>query len=444
MFTTCIKSALVAAWVLALVGCGGGGSGGEPTPPAPTVPVALALVVEVGGVAATPDGTGTYVVRPGRAVAVKANRVATWTGDNLGSAVTRTDTGSDALLWASRFGNPGAVVAGAYEVTARATDGSTQAIKFSVQPVDQGNGDYMVFAANGSRQTLSIDFDAATYTMTDTAGGTDSGTLSDPIAPMLSWTFRSGRITGINTATFRRLGDNIVGGFPMAVPFGAAGTYATYPFIASRGLLTTQASLDGAYDRAGISYAAGGKQSTISQIGVTGGGTVLQQCVDIGIFEIANCPPASLVLSDIEADPVIAGTWLLKEPGTGTVQGRFAMAQVEGENIYLSAGVSPADGSQVLRVGVPAGMADLTFGSSHGWSTVGTLDVVNATPSDYNISLGATGLSLTRGLAMTPVGIRTATRPGQSYFTMRSQRLELLIAARNSPAAGFLHIGVVD
>jgi len=438
MLQKCIKSAIAAAWILALVACGGGGGGDAG-------PGALQLTVELGGTAASPDGAGSYTVHPGRAVAVKANQSVTWSGENLGSGVTRTDTGSDGSLWASRFSHPGAATAGGYQLTARTASGNTQVLKFAVQPTDPASGDYMVFAANGSRQTLSIDFDAAIYTMTDATGVSDSGKLSGPVAPQRDWRFHSSRLSGPNTATtFRRLDDSLVGAFPFAVPFSAPGQYASYPFVAARDLLTTPAGLDGAYDRAGISYAPGGKQSNISQIGISGGGTVMSQCVDLGIYQIQNCPPASVVRSDIVPDPVVANMWQLKEQGTGTVLGRFAVARIGGERIYLSAGVQASDGAQLLRIGVPAALPSPDF-SSTGWSTQGTLDVSNASSTLYALSLGATGYSINRSGSTGSPGILVyALGPGESFFSMRSQQLELLVGARSSSRAGFLHIGLVD
>lgn len=441
-----VQSALVAALVAALVGCGGGGGTDSASAPAPE----LQLTVEIAGVAATPDVSGKYIVRPGQSVVVRPSESAAWAGGNMGTGVTRTDVDTSTSRWVSRFDNPGALMAGAYQLTATASDGRTKGVDFTVQTGDYRNGDYTVFAANGTRQTLSIDYDAGTYTMTDGVGITATGTLTAPVAPAQDWTFQSSRIGGANTSTLRDLRDSIAGAFPFSVPFAGAGTYAPYPFVATRAFVLTQSRLDGAYDRAGIEHAVGGSNSTITQIGISAGGTVLKLCNDNGIYRIQNCPPASVVTNTVEADPAVPGMWLLKDPGTGVVQGRFAVAMVDGEKVYLSAGLSPSGASQLLRIGVPAGTPATTF-TSAGWSTDGTLDATNATSTNYDMTMAAAGvgtLNLTRLGGTGSPGILVYSDPlpvpAQTYFTMRSQRLELLIGARNSVQAGFLHVGIVD
>ena len=447
-----VKSAFAAALVMVLLGCGGGGAGGGGDSgggsPAPTVPPGFALTVEIAGIPATPDLAGKYAVRPGQSVVVKANEAASWVGSDSGSGVTRTDVDTSTSRWVSRFENPSALLSGGYKLTASASGGRTKTVDFLVQTGDYRNGDYTVFAANGSRQTLSIDFDTATYTMTDAVGITASGTLTAPVAPAKDWVVQSSRIVGTNTSSLRSVRDSIVGGFPFAVPFAAPATYAAYPFVATRAFVLTQSRLDGIYDRAYIQHlAGGGRQSAISQFAISGSGTVIRFCTDAIIYQVAHCPPASLLTLNIEPDAQ-AGMWQMKDPSTGTSQGRFSVAEVEGEKIYLSAGTSPGDGSQVLTIGVPTAPGATTFTSS-GWSTQGTLDVTNATSTKYEMSMADAGLQLldlTLGgwAPQRSIGIYSATEAPNTFFTMRSTRIELLIGARSSAQAGFLHVGIVD
>jgi hypothetical protein len=440
-----VKSAFAAALVMGLLGCGGGG-GDSPAPTAP--PPEFALTVEVAGTAATPDLAGKYTVRPGQSVVVKSNDAASWAGSDSGSGVTRTDVETGTSRWVSRFKNPSAVLSGAYKLTASASGGRTKTVDFLVQPRDSRSGDYTVFAANGSRQKLSIDYDEAAYTMTDAVGTTTSGTLTAPVAPARNWTVQSSRIVGTNTSSLRSVGDSIVGGFPFAVPFAAPATYAVYPFVATRAFVLTQGSLDGVYDRAYIQHlVGGGRQSAISQFAISGSGTVISFCTDATIYQVAHCPPANLLTFDVEADAQ-AGMWQMKDPVTGTSQGRFSVAEVDGEKIYLSAGTSPGDGSQVLTIGGPTVAGATTF-TSTGWSTNGTLDVTNATSTEYKMSMTDAGLQLldlTLGswVPQRSIGIYSATQAPNTFFTMRSTRIELLIGARSSAQAGFLHVGIVD
>jgi hypothetical protein len=218
--------------------------------------------------------------------------------------------------------------------------------------------------------------------------------------------------------------------------------------VATRAFVLTQTSLDGVYDRAYIQrLAGGGAQSAISQFSISGGGTVVNFCTDAIIYRIEHCPPGSVSTSLVTADTQ-PGSWLLTNATTGTAQGRFSMIEVEGEKIYLSAGTSLADGSRVLNIGLPTATRAATFTSS-GWSTNGTFDVTNATPMKYEMSMTDAGVSLLDLTLGTPgaqhsVGIYPAIEAPDTYFSMRSTRLELLIGARSSAKAGFLHVGIVD
>jgi hypothetical protein len=408
----------------------------------------LVLTVEVAGVVAAPDGTGKYVVRPGQSVVVTSSEAAAWVGNDAGSGVTRTEVESGVSRWASRFDNPGALAPGAYQLTANTSAGRSKTVDFSVLTGNYANGEYMVFGTNGSRQTLNIDFDAATYSMTDAAGVTTTGALTAPVAPARDWAVQSSRIVGVNTASLRSVRDSIVGGFPFAVPHAAVGNYAVYPFVASRAFVRQQSELDGVYDRASIQHlVAGGGQSSISQMAISAGGTVLNQCVAAAINRVATCPPGSLSTSHIEADAA-TGLWLLKNPVTGASQGRFAIVEIDGEKMYLSAGTSVMDGSQVFTTGVLTRPGATVFTSS-GWSTDGTLDVSNASATKYEMSKTAGGttlldLSMLSVGPLDSIGIYPATEAPDTYFAMRSQRIELLIGARSSARAGFLHLGIVD
>ena len=464
-----IGTAFTAAMVVGLAGCGGGGGGGgggvpllpiavapAPAPaPAPQTPAAaeLKLTVEIAGTAATPDGSGKYSVLPGQRVVVRASDNVAWTGDAGTGVVTRTDVDTTATEWVSRLANPDKTKTGAYKLVASASENRSKELSFVVQTGDYRNGDYMVFAANGSRQKLSIDFDKATYSMTDAAGDTTSGTLTPPSPSTLvnDWKVQSNRITGTNTSALWGLGDNIVGAFPFAKPFSAPVSYMAAPLVATRALLTTQSRLDGTYDRARIEVTASARESAIAQIQISGGGTVMKQCVDQIIYRIEDCPPASLVTSKVEADAdAESGLWSLKNPADGTLLGRFGIAIFEGEKIYLSAGTSPATGGQVLAIGVPAAPQYVAFSSFAGWSTGGTMDMSIVSTTSYQLAMtdattNLLNLTVAAGGAASPYGIRSAASGPDAFFSMRSKSLELLIGARSPSArAGFLHIGLIQ
>jgi hypothetical protein len=224
-------------------------------------------------------------------------------------------------------------------------------------------------------------------------------------------------------------------------------TYAAAPFVATRAFVLNQAKLDGTYDRARIEITSTGRESAIAQIQISSGGTVMKQCTDAVIYRIEKCPAGSVATSSIEADGS-TGLWILKDTGSGALLGRFAIADIDGDKTYLSAGVSPATSSQVLAIGVPAAAGYAAFDAG-GWATDSTVNISTVTATDYTLS--TTGPALVTALTLAPLtadgptGIRSATAGADTYFAMRSRSLDLLIGARSQPATqGFLHVGVIQ
>lgn len=449
-------TAFAAVLVLGLAGCGGGGGGGggggvpllpivaNPPPPPPAAAAELKLAVEIDGSAASPDDSGNYVVAPGQLVAVKSSDTAAWLGSAQSTGMTRTDVETTATQWVSRFANSSKTALGSYKLVANASQSRSKELNFTVQTGDYRNGAYMVFAANGSRHKLKIDFDKATYSLTDAAGDTTSGTMTSNSSTSDGphWLIQNGRMAVTSASSLWTTGDSMVGGFPFAKPFSAPVSYAESAFIATRALLTTQSRLDGTYDRARIEISASGGESAIAQIQISGGGTVMKQCVDSIIYRIELCPAAKVVTTNVEADAE-AGLWRMTDPADGTLVGRFGIADVEGDKIYLSAGPSPANGNQVLAVGVPAAADYLGF-NSIVWATDGMKKLTIVSTTDYQITNPMATLTLSRLAASSPTGMRFAETGADQYFTMRSKRLELMVGARSpSPKAGYLHLGVI-
>jgi len=425
-----------------------------PTPtPTPTPPPAaeLKLTVEIAGSVATPDGSGKYSVLPGQEVVVKSSDSVAWAASGGGGTATLThDVDTGATQWVSRFANSSKTDAASYNLVASASEGRTKQVSFAIQIGSYDNGDYMVFAANGSRQKLHIDFDAKTYDVTDAAGDKTSGTFN---ANGTGGVFSNSRIPGIpNNATFLTLKDSFAGGFPFAVPFSSPVTYKNVPFIATRAFVTTQAKLDGTYDRARVDYTSAGGESAIAQIRISDGGTVMKQCVDQKIYRIENCPSGSTSTTAIAADTE-AGLWTLKDLVSGAVVGKFGIAMVEGDKIYLSAGASTASANQVMAIGVPAVSTYADFNAS-GWATDGDINLSIVSPGQYSLSAPG-GPVITKSLALNaltsdaPVGMREAidgAAPSDQYFAMRSSKLDVLIGKRgpSSPTRGYLHLGVIQ
>ncbi|MEJ8859103.1 hypothetical protein WKW79_31345 [Variovorax robiniae] len=446
--------ALATVTVAALAGCGGGSGGGGgflPVTPVPVQPPAPAeskvtLTVTVAGNAASPDASGNYTVAPGRNITVMASEAVEWSGSSTGDAVvTRHEISTIPTAWASRLANASKTQPGSYTLVARTADGLSKPLKFVVAAGDYRSGDYKVFGADGSRQSLTVDFDQRTFTMTDSNGVEATGALGAEDSGWFS--VISDRVTGINTSVLRPFDDTILGAFPYAVPYANPVTYASYPLVASRALVTTQASLDGTYNRFRVDASPTGRDSRIGQVQISAGGTLMKQCTDNIIYRVDECPPASLVSSTVAADAE-SGMWSLADTATSTFQGRFAIARMGGENVYLSAGPSPSGSSQVFSIGLPETPAYTGFKSSAGGSTRHTLDVSSATATDYSYaplgSASATQFALGGVGPSAPYGMRVAGNGPDRYFFMRSARLEAVVGSRgNANTQGFLHLGLI-
>ena len=317
---------------------------------------------------------------------------------------------------------------------------------------DARNGRYKVYATNGSRQTLALNVDSKRYEMTDAAGTVASGSFAEDTAEPGSFIFASSRITGAaNTARFRFTTDTVVGAFPFAVAQVTPESYAVRPFVASRALVKTQAALDGTYNRLGINMTATGGDSSITQIQIANGGTVLYLCNDNVIYRIDNCPSASVLTYTVSAGTTV-DTWRIVNVANPSDNGTFAVARVGGENIYLSAGnVASTPPRSVFRIGLPERATWPTViarggATSGGWGSTGidasyytrTQTLPDGTSATLNASLAPMG---TNG----PLNMRAATFIGPNYhFASQSSKLFAMVGSRNPATAGAMEISLID
>lgn len=317
---------------------------------------------------------------------------------------------------------------------------------------DARNGRYKVYATNGSRQTLALNLDSKRYEMTDAAGIVASGSFAEDTAEAGSFIFDSSRITSpANTARFRFATDTVVGAFPFAVAQVTPESYAVRPFVASRALVKTQAALDGTYNRLGINMTATGGDSSITQIQIANGGTVLYLCNDNVIYRIDTCPAASVLTYTVSAGATV-DTWRIVNVANPSDNGTFAVARVGGENIYLSAGnVASTPPRSVFRIGLPERATWPTVvarggATSGGWGTTGadasyytrTQTLPDGTSGTLNATLGSMG---TNG----PLNMRAATFTGPNYhFASQSSKLFAMVGSRNPATAGAMEIGLID
>ncbi|MDR6886599.1 MULTISPECIES: hypothetical protein [Variovorax] len=317
---------------------------------------------------------------------------------------------------------------------------------------DARNGRYKVYAANGSRQTLALNLDSKRYEMTDEAGTVASGSFAEDAAEPGTFVFDSARVTSpVNTARFRLATDTVVGSFPFALAQVTPVSYGIKPFVASRTLVKAQAGLDGIYNRLGINLTATTRDSSITQIQVTNGGTTLYLCNDSGIYRIDNCPAASVRTYTVSAGPTV-DTWHIVNVSNPSDSGNFGIARIGDENVYLSAGVSPATPTtSVFRIGLPeratwpsvtalGGASNGSWGGSsiNASSYTRTQAFSDGTSATLNANLSSTG-------TIGPLNMRTASFGGSSlHFASQSAKLFAMVGSRNPATAGALEIGLID
>ncbi|MFZ3120493.1 MAG: hypothetical protein WA159_19490 [Variovorax sp.] len=453
--------ALVLSVLLAACG-GGGGDSGSATPSSGTgsasasAETQLTVKVSVNGAQATPDASGTYAVKPGDTVVVTPSQTSSWTSTNgTAGAITLRNPSISGSQWASQLVNTLATTT-LYTVTASVGSTLSATAVFSVAAADARNGEYMLYGASGTRLALTLNFDTSTYAMEDTtgAGNTASGDFSAVAGESGSYVFATDRIaSATNTARFRVTDDTIVGAFPFVNSQQASSTvYSVRPFVASRALATDQASLDGIYNRFLVTTATDGStNSSISQMQISAGGTLMTFCANNAIYLIGSCPTGSQVRYSISAGSR-PGLWVrqnLTNPSEPT--GGLAVARIGGQNVYLSAGRSPGSTTTSgFQIGLPE-TGNWPAIVARGGSTQGTWGTSTVDGTNYSRAVlwpdsTANVRTATIDAPGAPLGIRVAHTPAtEPFFLMQSSKLFAMIGARDVPAtAGYLQLGLID
>lgn len=430
-----------------LVGCGGGGGGGD---------AGLTTTVTINGAVAVANAAGQYVTQPGDTVEITPSQGADWTtAASDGAALSLRNPNVSATKWSAQILN-GTTGAATYTVSAKATAnaGLTKATVLSIAGGDARNGTYRVYAASALQYLLTLDFNANVYTFAN-ANGTEPITDTferDRNEVGVTYVFKSTRITSnTNTARFRVSVDSIVGAFPLADPVALGAVYPVKPFLAVRKLVTTASDLDGVYNRFGIQRTASSESSQITQTEFSAGGTVYKLCNDSTIYSVANCPPASLITYNVTATDV-PGVWQITNVVDATDSGRFVVARMYFDKVYLSAGATPSTpGRYVFRIGLEDTPVWTTLDWGYGGSTTGSWGLVSFTndgnerravnpdgtaTSSRNVfnSMSATG----------PAGMRQITDGANTYFATYNRRLFTIVGASNATTGGYFELTLLD
>lgn len=330
--------------------------------------------------------------------------------------------------------------------------------------LDARSGQYRVFAANGSEQTLDIDFETQRYSMARPGGDAATGTFSEDANDRGTYIFASGRIAAVtNTARFRTTGDAIVGAFPFAVFKSEPVVYAVQPFIAARSFVTERSQLAGLYDVL-VTSKPGTPDTPLQlaaawQLKIDASGTLATQCYS-GASSNCQQPGTPPLSYDLSISPGASpGVWLLgdKEKPSFAIR----IARIGGRQILLE-----SKETSVPVIGPPhvmpasmllTGLAQSLSGSSdanwpalkmHSASTMSSFGTAATDATSYAtryVLPGGTSTELT--LTLQPVPGNPQMRQGldssrNKYFLL--QNGAILFMAPEYPATTYLHIGLAD
>ena len=299
------------------------------------------------------------------------------------------------------------------------SDLSNNSASTTTVAVDERNGTYKAYAADGRLYDLTVDFDAQQYTMVG-----NGQSVQRTFAPGI------GEYIVAGTARLRVAQDLIVGSHD----FGQGLT----PYVAARRFATS--IVDGVFNLATRNVAADGTASTHPGTARISG-NVLSVCqIDSGVEAAQNCP-------------VVLASYLLSLNGdvfTGVDSGNrvftFQLARSGGSVILLSAAPA-ADGTQQFRIGLQES-AGLPWGTLFGPTSTG--DWVTMVLDAANISYAVLGAFTNDQAGLQkisnggPFAMMSGKRLSDSadIFVMQATPLAVMVGAFDGTANGTLQVAV--
>ncbi|WP_296782647.1 hypothetical protein [Variovorax sp.] len=433
----------------------------------------------------------TVVLLAGDTVEISAGQDVSWSGaSSTPSSVTVSDLQTTPRKWSGQISST-VDDSVRYTITAKLVGASASSkinLELRINAQDRRNGDYQVFATNGTRQTLKLDFDRKTYRMTDAAGVAESGVIGLDATASGTFVFSSARTGGsINNARFRvSLAPDyvVVGAYPFAMP---GGTAAVRPFVASRAPIKSPADLDGSFNGLGISMVGTTPDSSINNLRISGRGTTLYDCTDDRIYNTNFCPLGSLKTYSVTKG-VTDGVWRAVNNADSSDVRNFSVVKFDDDRVYLEA-EQPSFDSFRFRVGVMVDSSTYTsVMTAYGAATDGSWgrsvtkpgrsvlveyplarqsSALQGLPTSDDglerlytrsaVGLDGTALELSAFVGMIdvllpvsestisfPRGLGYALMTPTSYFTARSPQLFARIGPRVPGAAGYLEIGLIE
>jgi hypothetical protein len=452
-----ISSVTISLLFVALTGCGGGGgvpgggfaAGGQPQEPA----AKLSATVTVNDAAAVPDREGAYPVKPGDRVTVTPSAASTWSTETTqGGLVELRGAAAMELKWTAQLLNAKAQPT-TYTVTSKSKEsGATARVVLKVGASHVQNGEYQVFATNGTQHKLRLNLDAKTFELSSVTGTVTQGSFSASPSEPGTYVFATNRVRVAEAnARFRLTEDALVGAFPLELaqsgPFAA---YSVQPFVAVRQLLSEQAALQGIYNRLGIDITPSSRDSNIRQVEVLPGGAAALMCDDTEVRSIEACPPAAVVTYAVTPGTPATRWQMTNVSDPGDVSA-FSIARVGGQNVYLAAGLSSQQESvSIFRIGLedtsawPSAVAR-GADTAAGWGQFAfDATTYTSTLTKFDGTASALAYAASDAGVAGPRGMRVLNQGPSALWAVQNGKLAAVAGGRGTSEGGFLQLGLVD
>jgi hypothetical protein len=301
---------------------------------------------------------------------------------------------------------------------------------FTSTPINANNGPYELYAANGNKYLMTIDFDAGSYTITGNGQNLQASFSPDPAV---------GGYRVSDTTRFRLAPNLIVGG----QDFGTG----VLPYLAGRVFGTNVQQLGGifggVYDLMTLNIPVGGGPAVTHAGTAKASGNVMLICQsDTQVYVPQACPAASLHTFSLSvANNVYTGT------DTSTQQTYTFQLAIIGATVSLLSAGTAADGSQQLRIGLP----DSLFSSriTQGASTTNDWITMTVTPTSYSFTsvLGDSDSAVLAPIishASAPFSMLVGNRATDAaqIFVMQSYPLSVAFGGFGGLASGLLQVTV--
>ena len=302
----------------------------------------------------------------------------------------------------------------------------------STLSVNPDNGTYTLFAANGLKYRMDINFDSGSYTISGVGPDLHANFTADPVG---------GGFTVSGTQRFRVATNFIVGGQDFGggvIPYAAARVFGT-------NVQQLAGVFGGLYDLFTYKIPVGGPPvTTVGTARVSGNVlSICQSATQVAIPQnCSNLPAGSLQSYVLTVDGKVY-------QGTNTVTGQalrspFQLAVIGATAALLSAEIEP-DGSQQMMIGLPDASV-IAGGTEQGASTDGDWVTMTLTNDNYAYTGQSGGsdsaplqnISATAGPFSMLKGNRASD--GALIYVGQSFPLAVAIGATNGAASGLFQL----